>query len=361
MKRDDLIGIAGVDYYDICNQSNVLLSQRGWNVTASGIKKNMDIWLRDKTPKIMDMVKNPYYNGNLQLVYPTTIIRKANLHRARLLLSNMIAIAARGDNVKLVIGLVEIISNLSVRISQISADKLNEILGLDKKKIVAGQKTSKVVKRILELDGYQKYHSEFVEFSDYINEKEQPGCYVVSLNFIDYLRMSDGHSWSTCMTTDPRNTRRLKERYNGQHVQGCLSYANDHVTYITYFITEDPDKVKPEQQDKIYRQCMHVRKDKLMYINGRVYPKGNDGEADIYDTMNSLFQKVMGFENFKEVGISKECAYVTTDGNHYPDYYSILQCKMYSVEGNTDNSITIGHKAYSCKTGKLLEKGDLII
>jgi len=76
--------------------------------------------------------------------------------------------------------------------------------------------------------------------------------------------------------------------------------------------------------------------------------------------MNNLFRSVMGF-NHTEIGMAKECGYIATKGQNYPDYYHNQTCKLYSTEDNDIYAMSIGNVAYSCKTGKRLEQGDLII
>lgn len=404
---ENLKEYANVSFYDICNEAYDILTQRKWNVTREAIATEMNLWLTSKSNKIERMIKSPYYNGNLQLVVPGQIIREsvnseAESYMYRIytmfrgeetkknndgktaddvlkeLLSDMPSeldinnlsynLSSKietlfqqfnrnfdaQDRIKLhsqiCSSLLTIRENLSDRISAFVAEQVNSQMGFDKKKVIEGQKTSKVVSRLLHMWGnYEPYNKLFTILSDLLNGNVTQGYYVVSLNFLDYLRMSDGHSWSSCHTTDPHNTRKLDREYHGQYVQGCLAYANDDPTYITYFIGKDEDTSHPDRADKIYRQCMHVRDDEMMFINGRIYPQGNDGKTDIYKVLHKMFVDTMGYGNeFKNIGLAKENAFIVSEGANYPDYYYNRECKLYSKEPNDNYEIHIGEKALSC-------------
>ena len=414
--KDNLNEIANVSFNDILEEAYNLLKARGWNVTREGIEIEMKHWLKAKSNKIEEMIKSPYYNGNLQLIIPAEINRDVASDEARTCLVKIINSVNANENVRCnersqtaterlkelignvpehinandditsyslasaieqfknefndnmicmsklkIVNLMKdslnaIHSNLSERINENLAETLNAYLHLEKKKIITGQKTSKVVNRILHLGTYEKYNSMFVEFSDLITHNALKGYYVVSVNFLDYLRMSDGHSWSSCHSTDPQNTRRMSRSYEGQYCQGCLSYANDEVTYMTYFVDKDADVAHPDRADKLYRECMHLRNDNELLINGRIYPQGNDGQTDIYKTLLELFFTVINGLELKDRGVAKEIAYITTSGANYPDYYYNRQCRLYIVDDNDDYSITIGDLAYSCADGFELDR-----
>lgn len=415
INKEDLEKIAGVSFDSILQESYKLLKARKWSVTITGIEAEMIMWLTAKSDKIEEMVKSPFYNGNLQLVIPENIVRETASNVAYTALNNIDSmiydhenamVNDEGKTVREVFiealkdipdevtadkikdyackelisnvndlyntgfecekkraklrnihgALLYIKTNLEERITQDKADRLNDILELDKKKVIAGQKTSKIVSRLLHMLDYPHYNLAFTRFSDLINENVQKGYYVVSLNFLDYLRMSDGPEWSSCHTTDPHNTRGLPQQYHGQYVQGCLSYANDGVTYITYFVDSIDDN--PDRKDKIYRQCMHIRQDGKFFVRGRVYPQGNDGQTDIYKEMLRMFYKAMGIENkYKNIGVAKEVAEISTAGANYPDYIYNQKCYAYSTEDNDNYSMIVGAPAASCRNGFTLRVG----
>ena len=405
--------ITGMNFEDLVTEIYNLLTDRSWRVTRSGIEKNLDKWWNNKLPKIVEMCKHPMYNGNLQIIVPVGIKREVSASDAKNKLSFIKNSIYVNENSKLYNGktakqyLSEYVSNmsskldidnikennmkdamtflndkfnsslesydvldlrdkmykaldviyysLSMRISPELANDLNNILRLDKKKVVADQKTSKVVSRILHMGNYDAYNGAFTEFSDYVNENEQKGYYVISLNPLDYLRMSDGNSWSSCHTTDYKNTRGLNSTYHGQYCQGCLSYMNDFVSFVTYFIDTSADIKHPDRSWKIYRNMVHEKQDKTIIIQGRVYPQSNDGWKDIYNIFSGLFFDAMKYENYVKLGVAKDYCSFETHGANYQDYIHYRDCKAFEKKGNSGNrSIVIGEKAYSCNDGSVL-------
>ena len=414
---DELKSVAGVSADEICDEAYDLLTARKWEVTKDGIKKNMEVWLANKSDMIRKMVQNPNYNGNLQIVIPEAIMRTVVSGQAKGALSQIISriayyedrtvdkngltarnhlsaimkemgsksvlpsevkeksiadkfsvlepyecnLICRETNKKIddiVHALNDCYYGMSERVSDETAYNVNQHLHLDKKKIISGQKMSKVIFRILNMtDHYEKYNKMFTQFADLINENKTQGYYVVSLNFLDYLRMSDGNSWSSCHTTDYQNTRHMNNTYSGGYCQGTLSYANDSVSYVTYFINAEADVEHPDRSWKIYRNMFHVKPDESIFIQGRVYPQDNDNAGDIYGEMKRLWASVMGYD-YEYVGTSRSCAIVSTNGANYDDYYQYNKCALYRKNNSVGNyDMTIGHIAYSCYNGKELSVG----
>lgn len=417
IQYDELKEIAGVSADDILEEAYKLLKDRKWNsVTKNGIKANMIKWLNNKGHLIREMVKNPCYNGNLQLVVPAAIRRMTAHKDAQNCLSKIIrCIEAQEDRTinkdgktasdyikeicnnasgvadpnniegnslvniladfakefydnltsvytcnrinKICDALKVIKYSCTPRIEDLATD-LNSTFNFKTKKITPEQKTSKVVSRILHMtQNYDRYNKLFTEFSDMINEGTQKGYFVISLNFLDYLRSSDGNSWSSCHTTDFTNTRGMDSTYSGAHCQGCLSYANDCVTLVTYFVDEKADTKHTDRSWKIYRTLFHLNPNMKTYIEGRVYPQGNDGVRDIYGIMNDLFCQTMGIENAECLGSSEDYDdYITHVGAGYPDYLNNSSCRMYRIGLINENDfyIEIGSPAYSCEDGLVL-------
>ena len=415
MRLENLESIAGVSADAIASEAKELLDAREWNnVTEDGIKRNLTLSLYNKDLKICQMVNSKYYNKNLQLVMPIMMKREASISDAQRIIKDMVYQCDCEDMTHTLDGLSiddyvskiegkavlspdevnetlfrdicqllrdkfsnccyakdtmklydmvekclkKIRYSLEERISPSLADDLNEILNLDKKKITAGQKTSKVVNRILQmLPTFDNYNKKFTSFADLINANMSECYFVVSLNFMDYLRMSDGTSWASCHTTDYHNTRGMDNHYSGAYCQGCLSYANDGVSYVTYIILKDKvDPNHPDRTPKLYRCMFHVSDDKKTIIQGRVYPQGNDGCMNIYDFFWENFKKIMEFsDEYYCVGQSSECAEVESPGANYKDYYEYNSCRLFNAKGTDNRQMTIGSIAYSCADGYELD------
>lgn len=420
MRKEKLKEIANVDYDSIINDAYTLLKERHWrDVTKQGIETNLQANLESKKDKILKMVKSPFYNGNLQLVMPVTISRIYDTNEINKLLTKLKGMITDTENlcldkdgkiaddylthaikivnpenvkdfdysttiqniklnydkslnnyetskkvemIKRSINEIQYNRDDSGRISDTTAERLNDILHLEKKKIIAGQKISKVINRLLNMcqNNGAAYNKLFTILSDFLNPHDTPMYYVVSLNLLDYLRMSDGHSWASCHTTDKDNTRHNADHYSGAYCQGTLAYANDEVSYVTYLIMADGADVNhPERSDKMYREMYHVDDSKNQIIQGRVYPQGNDGKTDIYKLMFDNFMSIMGLnkDDYNCQGAAPEYAKTCSCGAQYPDYINFNDCKYYLKKGTERNKIFIGAPAYSCSTGRELDIG----
>lgn len=404
--------LTGVSLEDMITEAYELLTARKWEVTRAGIAKNVDVWLENKSDMIRKMVKHPNYNGNLQIVVPAYITRSMNASQANNVLSRIENslmrspelfkdksgktaydyLKAFSDTIGKFASPSEIVRHDEVgnvfdsysstlasestynryasisscicdiryygaggRVTDNLAERINCRLNLEKKKVCEGQKSSKVVNRLLHMtNNYDEFNKLFTQYADFVNENKQNGYYVVSLNFLDYLRMSDGNSWSSCHTTDYTNTRHMQNTYSGQYVQGTLSYALDNVSYITYFTDTDTDTKHPDRSWKVCRTMYHVKPDESIYIQGRVYPQDSDGNGEVYNEMQRLWKSVMGYD-YILVGRSERYADTTTNGANYKDYDCNSSCMLYRKEGVSDYSISIGHEAYSCYSGNELE------
>ena len=422
MQLINLENIAGVSADSIAIEACELLKSREWdNITVNGIKKNLELSLYRKDSKILNMIKNPNYNGNLQLVMPIKINRTLSSNEAKGILILLRETVSRENNnidlngksffghieecaAKKVLTVDELTSNpcadlmhilhcefdewgksllssdlhsrmsralrimqgclSSDRVSDRLAAELNEILGLDKKKVIAGQKITKVVSRILNMSrNYMEfYNTNFTRFADLMSENEVNAYFVVSLNFLDYLRMSDGKSWASCHTTDYHNTRRMDNHYSGAYCQGCLSYANDGVSYVTYIVEakDVPDIKHIDRIPKLYRCMFHVSDDMKQIIQGRVYPQGSDGNVNLYDTFWDRFTQIMGLnkDEYNCVGRSSSNAYVRSDGANYRDYYEYNDPRLFLANGRMNTEMIIGSIGYSCADGYELDVSD---
>lgn len=406
-----------IDRTSIIDDAYTLLQERHWyDVTKQGIEVNLLASIQAKKNKILKMIKSPFYNGNLQLVMPVTISRVTENYEIKKLIKELYYKISETENlfidkdgkiaddyllpVAKIVDPTEIesfdysavirtiksdwskdLKNLETvtkvdriltsleeirysddfnRMSSVTAERLNNILCLEKKKIISGQKVSKIINRLLNMcqDNGVAYNKLFTTLSDLLNPHDISMYYVVSLNFLDYLRMSDGHSWASCHTTDKDNTRHNDNHYSGAYCQGTLSYANDDVSYVTYLIMADGADVNhPERSDKMYREMYHVDDSENQIIQGRVYPQGNDGKTDIYKLMFDNFMSIMGLnkDDYDCQGAAPEYARTRTCGAQYPDYINFNDCKYYLKKGTVPNRISIGAHAYSCSTGRELD------
>ena len=419
MLCNNLESIMGVSADSIIDESVDLLINREWlDITREGVKANLDVSLYNKDAKLLRMKDSPYYNGNLQLVMPITMTRKISCKEAKKYLNYMMdrindedcsrnydgmtisdfINSLEGDAIitpdniqsdnspsimetmysefdiyggskkkqelrgKIINALDLIRCNIEERIGSYVTAHLNNMFGLTTKKFVEGQKTSKVVNRILNMWINPNLCSDlFIPFSDLINENEVECYFVVSLNFLDYLRVSDGVSWASCHTTDYKNLRDMPGNYSGAYAQGTLSYANDQVSYVSYIVEKrKADFNHPDRTPKLYRCMFHVTDDLEHIIEGRIYPQSNDGDVDLYDEFYKYFMQIMNFNpcDYEHVGNAADEAYTETLGANYRDYVEYDDPQYFIARGKRKTTIYIGAPAYSCSTGEELDIED---
>lgn len=233
--------------------------------------------------------------------------------------------------------------------STINESTAKQICGYtEDKRFAAGLKTSRAFNRACELFGvttYKDYNKMFAEYSDMVSGGSRQLDFIVSLNPYDYLTMSFGKSWSSCHTIDKLNVRNMPSHYNGQYCGGTLSYMLDGSSIITYVIDKDSD---PKTCGKIYRNMFHYESPLL--VQGRVYPQGNNGATNLYDTFRGYMLDVlnkaleMGDEKWEKMPNSTG-NYTFSEGKHYRDYTSFNDCHAYKPRNATfnNNVVRIGH------------------
>lgn len=165
---------------------------------------------------------------------------------------------------------------------------------------------------------------EFAKYADAITPRTIEKTAVFSLNFCDFLLMSNGNSWASChyINTHGLFHENGDSHYRGMHRRGTLSYAEDDCSFIFYTI---PSKLEKENflTPKIDRMCCQYKSGYL--ITGKLYPN-NDNELRtlvrhfVQDTIASLIQIPsqwrVTYDTNKIVGEVE----TADDSGHYPDY-----------------------------------------
>lgn len=165
---------------------------------------------------------------------------------------------------------------------------------------------------------YVEYEKRFAQFADAINPLKIEYPIYISLNPIDYLLMSNGHSWTSCHDIRTHGDE-------GCFSSGTISYMFDRPTFIVYALTPGDNPEDPEFEKKVYRQVCGYDGGTLML--SRLYPSGNDGNYSLYDNIRKLLQSVIATcENWNNIWVNKgrtmnNDLIRTVDGStHYPDY-----------------------------------------
>lgn len=237
------------------------------------------------------------------------------------------------------------------------ADKLNRIC--PEVHAHDGQKTSRVINKLLTYIGVSKhpeYNREFAKYADALNPLKITRHTILSVSPLDYLTMSFGNSWASCHTIDKQNKRAMPNSYHGMYSSGTISYMLDSPSMVFYTVDASYDGNDFWNEPKINRQMYHWGEDKL--IQGRLYPQDNDGCSTGYTAFRSIVQKIMSeifdFPNFWTVskGTSEAGKYIESEGTHYRDYDNFENCTLSRPKGNdNDNDITVGHAPICIECG----------
>ncbi len=159
-----------------------------------------------------------------------------------------------------------------------------------------GQKTSRVMNKLCHLYGIDKasdYNSRFAKYADAINPIEFKKKVIISINPLDFLGMSIGTSWASCMTLDIHNVRGMSNSYHGMYSGGIMSYLLDESSVIVYTLPDSYDGTDYELQPKEKRCMFFFGEDKI--LQNCVYTDGRDnGDGDgIQTQLRNIVQKVV--------------------------------------------------------------------
>lgn len=237
------------------------------------------------------------------------------------------------------------------RIDEASADEIN--LYLPELRVREGQKTTKVVGKIMryygidKIDGYAKM---FAKYCDAINVIKVTRHTILSVNPIDYLTQSFGNSWSSCHTIDKTNKRNVNgDHYEGQYCSGTMSYMLDKSSFVLYTVDKNYEGNTFYEMPKINRCMFHVENNKI--VQGRCYPQAEDGNNELYTQLRVLVQKTIAdiwkVPNMWRLKRSSLGDYIRSTGTNYEDYFHYSGCNVslfkFSDSETLNNPVHIGH------------------
>ena len=415
-----------------------LLKYFGHKPTKYAVMCILDKFIDNNKHNIELLMKHPDYNGNLQVVFPMAFDRDNNASEIRNFISaysnnvnaSKYILKKTDSNGKTMQDFV--IENLATNKTVVKISELSEIKrtnpinisdvfdsngytkeSLKKKntfestltyvfkgttssslseydvenlkgflpdlKFAKGMKTSRAFNRVgvhFGLDKSPSYEKLKAVYGDLINDLKRTLNYVISLNPLDYLKMSFGNTWASCHTIDRNNLRRRSNGYSGAYCGGTLSYMLDNVSFVNYVVPiETKDGIssteRPDRWDKIYRNMFHLQGKQM--IQGRVYPQDKDGNTDLYQVMRFAMQKALsqmfGIEHIDsgngndtwvmkgktEIHSEWYCSY----GEHYKDYSRYSGCNLSYIR-NCENTlpIEIGHHGIDVYSGEEYSNSD---
>lgn len=364
----------------LLDQMKNLLDEYDYEYTDRALNKIIDTWANNKKDLIAAFKKHPnYLEGKFMIVFSHDFERVTD----RYALERFKSWVIDGDVVDYVKEknfipesmkketslngqkyptnifefLIKIPAYNSQYIDGELADELNKICP----EIHAhdGQKTSRVINKLLAYIGISKhpeYNREFAKYADALNPLKITRHTILSVNPLDYLTMSFGNSWASCHTIDKQNKRGMPNSYQGMYSSGTISYMLDSPSMVFYTVDASYDGNDFWNEPKINRQMYHWGEDKL--IQGRLYPQDNDGSSTGYTAFRAIVQNIMSeifdFPNFWTVskGTSEAGKYIESEGTHYRDYDNFENCTLSRPKGNdNENCITVGHAPICIECG----------
>ena len=213
----------------------------------------------------------------------------------------------------------------------------------------------------------------FAKYADAITPKTVTKTAVISLNFCDFLLMSNGNSWSSCHYI---NTHGLfhnsgdQETYRGMYRRGTLSYAEDDCSFLFYTV---PAKLEEDNHltPKIDRMVCQYKSGYL--ITGKLYPNNSRELSNkirhlIQDTLASLVEVPSQWAVTRDIYSINKGIKTCEDRGHYPDYTYEHQNPTRSrlkplvptseIDEYAPPIMTIGYPGYCVCCGRLLDDFD---
>lgn len=210
-----------------------------------------------------------------------------------------------------------------------------------------GTKTSRAFNKVCAhygVDKFEGYNKVFAQYADLVSNLTRKMQFIISLNPLDYLTMSNGVNWHSCHSLSGAGGR-------------TLSYMLDTTSMITFVVTEIDGAI--HKIPKVYRQMYHYENN--LFIQNRLYPQGNDGATNLYEKFRGFmieeFTDLLGTEGEWDVQCGPEVcrSHIYTNGAHYPDYNYNRSVSIFYPENNgpsvRKHIMTIGHAGICLKCG----------
>ena len=191
--------------------------------------------------------------------------------------------------------------------------------------IHAGSKPTKAVMKLLRQFGFDSLPEDvkhealrsYSQYADNINPITIKRHTVISVNPVDFLRMSDGNSWTSCHRVANLNEEWGEDQEFGCYSAGTLSYAYDKQTMIMYTVDAEAEDITfyPKTTRQLYFWNGYV------LLGSRVYPQSMDGDNYEYESHRVIAEKVIA-DCLGESNIWRRVEEYRTEsyGLHYPDY-----------------------------------------
>ena len=298
--------------------------------TFWGVRKNMAVWYKNKSAQMQLLRKHPYWDEEAKaIVFLQTEVRGIDYKVAADKLSELNDYVWRKCDPeprsihfwpsRVCTILSEVADDgeeQTGRLTEEFASRLLNYMGRDCPKSISrmlrvGTKITRLVRKCFEEvelygtgeiidttkfvdDGdprtrksFDKYYA---KFADALSELEIERITLVSLNFLDFMTMSNGNSWSSCHFINSHGIfhENAESSYSGLYKQGCLSYALDAPSMILYTLPTTFDGTDYYRCQKLSRMCCQYENGIL--VTGKCYP---NNENSLITRYRQIIQSVM--------------------------------------------------------------------
>lgn len=305
-------------------------------VREAGVVANLKMWNTQKAELVGMMRKHPNWDEQaLGIIVPMAESRSVNEKQAFSSINGIIAAGKVNPTINLKLWGEIVSGNVFAQsvLTQRSADALNTMFdkyGV-KTRFGGGQRMSRVMRKILEIFGFDESDKEAIIYFDKYAEAVNPLGYetrfVLSAHPVDYIHMSRGNSWTSCHAP------------GGCYQRGPFSYLLDNVSLVSYVV---PSKTAmssaegdlPTYDIKKWTRQMYMFNSEYGFLQSRLYPKyGDINTSDKYlDAVISMYNIMLGAEHKWKT--SSDMHHYSDmfenggEGTHYPDWVHGFNCRM---------------------------------
>lgn len=341
--------------------------------TYDGIIKNVKAWLKNKESLFNTLRNHPNWNEEAKaIIIPSVGYERAcadpDKRRAiRQLCDNCFTAEAINIFDKRTEGFLDVKAYLFYLVQDQFVDSETVIYKkveehFPEVKIHHGQKSSRVINKIFKVLGVDKhpdYNKYFAALADTCNPLTIKRTSILSANWLDYLTMSNGNSWTSCHSITHNALA------GGCNRAGTLSYANDGVSLIFYTIEDDNRKTDFYAVPKVNRQVIFWSYPVL--VQERLYPQCHDNDNNTLSTsavkqIRNLVESIMAtctgmpnlWEKYSYLNIYREDdCFMYEDWDCFPNW--IVKIKDEKV---VYNDLYVGSDSYCLECGDKKYDGD---
>ena len=392
---------AQIDYYTDLAMKLYAEFQIDGTYRKLGVRKNVATWFEHKQRQMNLFRKHPYWSEEAKaIIFMQTEKREINYIAAATRLwdlcnyvSENFDISRNDDAPNIVAETLSSIGENDLEQTQTISENFIEIFERKQRYynpvpeeitriLKVGTKITKLVRKCFEMvklnDGevvdvtklvdehdpddrtYRSFDKYYAKFADALSELTVKKITLVSLNFLDFMTMSNGNSWSSCHFINSHGIFHddADSSYRGQYKSGCLSYALDEPSFLLYTLPATYEGNEFYRVQKLTRMCCQYQDGIL--ITGKCYPNNSNNLIVRYrQTLQKIISQVEEYPNLWTFSrnVNRIMAFVQTDSNstHYKDYEcesqkpTISLCKNITID--LDKPMVIGHTSYCVHCG----------